>query len=429
VRPQTPRQIAVEILLARRRRHAFIENLLDDALQKYSLKPEDRRFLQELLFGTVRWQLTLDWLISRKTAGKEQKPVVQEILRTALYQIFWLDRVPNYAAVNESVELGKNLASVGEAKFVNALLRGYGREDQSTRALLAEMKVREPSIGHSHPDWLFKRWEQRWGREHAIQLLDWNNSPPPNFARINTLKTTASDLKTRLLAEGVEFKEIKPDWAPADVILQLIKHPPLSQLASFKEGLFYVQDPSTLLAVELLDAQPGEAILDLCSAPGGKTAYIAQKIENRGRVLAQDNDPARLKLVQENCARLGVSCVTTNPDSFPSETAFDRILIDAPCSNTGVMRRRVELRWRINPEEITRLAALQLDLLKRASARLRIGGTLVYSTCSLEREENTTVVREFLDAKQAFRLESERELLPFKDHFDGAYVAKLILAR
>jgi 16S rRNA (cytosine967-C5)-methyltransferase len=426
VRAEKPREIAGRILQSRRARAVFIENLLDDALQKHNLKPEDRRFLQELIFGGVRWQLTLDWLISRKTAGKAQRTIVQDLLRLALYQMFWLDRVPNYAAVNETVEIAKKMASAGEAKFINAVLRAYGREDESTRALLKGLKRREPAIGYSHPEWLVKRWEQRWGGESTIKLLEWNNSAPPNFARVNTLKIGRDELKKRWAGEGVEFREVEFDWLPRGSVVQLLKYPPLAQLASFREGLFYVQDPSTLLAVEMLSLETGEAILDLCSAPGGKTTYIAQKVENRGRILAQDIEPSRLKLVAENCARLGVTCVTTDPKAFPSDATFDRILLDAPCSNTGVMRRRVELRWRVSPEEIARLSRLQLDLLKRAAARLRIGGVLVYSTCSLEREENSAVVREFLSARPGFQLERERELLPFKDGFDGAYVARLV---
>jgi 16S rRNA (cytosine967-C5)-methyltransferase len=225
-------------------------------------------------------------------------------------------------------------------------------------------------------------------------------------------------------------------------------------LPSFQQGWFYVQDPSTLLAVSELDPQPGESVLDLCAAPGGKLAYIAQLMRNEGRILACDNNSARLELLKENCARLGITCVETAllstlaaPSSVPSAEAmlakedrppvlrsaldeggsplFDRILIDAPCSNTGVMRRRVDLRWRLRLEEIHRLQAAQLELLRQAAPRLKPGGTMVYSTCSLEPEENREVIARFLGQAPGFSLERERELLPFTDRVDGAYVARL----
>ena len=204
-------------------------------------------------------------------------------------------------------------------------------------------------------------------------------------------------------------------------------------MRSFKEGLFYIQDPSTLLAVAELDPKPGESILDLCAAPGGKTTFIAQRMQNRGRITAQDVQPERLELIRENYARLGVTCVEASaaPSGVLVNPAkkFDRILVDAPCSNTGVMRRRIDLRWRIQPEEIQRLRTEQLALLTQAAPRLKPGGTLVYSTCSLEPEENSEVVKEFLAAHAQFKLEQERELLPFADAVDGAYVAKLTSTR
>ncbi|MEK7782040.1 MAG: RsmB/NOP family class I SAM-dependent RNA methyltransferase, partial [Verrucomicrobiota bacterium] len=204
-------------------------------------------------------------------------------------------------------------------------------------------------------------------------------------------------------------------------------HPPLTTLESFRQGWFYIQDPSTLLAVRELDPQPGETILDLCAAPGGKATFIAQLMNNEGRIVAHDNVPDRLKLVEENCTRLGVSCVElASPATFNLQpSTFNRVLVDAPCSNTGVLRRRVDLRWRIQPDEITRLRTTQLDLLQKAAARLKPGGTLVYSTCSLEPEENTELVKEFLTTQPGFQRELEHQLLPFVDAVDGAYVAKL----
>jgi 16S rRNA (cytosine967-C5)-methyltransferase len=216
-------------------------------------------------------------------------------------------------------------------------------------------------------------------------------------------------------------------------VFQLESHPPLAGLRSFRDGWFYVQDPSTLLAVSELDPLPAHVVLDLCAAPGGKTTYIAQRMQNRGRITAQDAQEDRLALIRENCTRLGVTCVEASvaPSGVLVNPAkkFDRVLVDAPCSNSGVMRRRVDLRWRIRPEEIERLRGEQLQVLRQAAPRVKPGGTLVYSTCSLEPEENGAVVKEFLAEHPLFKLEKERELLPFVEGVDGAYVAKLVLGK
>jgi len=415
------------------KRHAggagWLENLLEAELAQGALAPPDRALVQELCFGVVRWQAALDWLIARKTAGRTQNILLQILLRLGLYQLFWLDRIPDHAAVHESVQLARELGFGPQAGFVNALLRGCLRERESLEHELATLKDREPHLGCSHPQWLCTRWEQRWGREKLRALLDWNNAPPPVFVRVNTLKATAEMLAQQFETEGVLFTPGTFDWAPPDSVFELRSHPSLASLPSFQQGFFYVQDPSTLLAVRALDPQPGEAVLDLCAAPGGKTTFIAQLMRNEGTVRAQDADKERLKLIRENCERLGVTCVKIGEAAGSLNSGavelFDRILVDAPCSNTGVMRRRVDLRWRIQPAELERLSRVQLELLRQATVLLKPGGTLVYSTCSLEPEENGGVVQEFLAGRKEFHLESDRALIPFADAVDGAYVARL----
>jgi 16S rRNA (cytosine967-C5)-methyltransferase len=424
VRPEKPREIAAH-LLAGRTQGTYIEQALEGALAESRLKSEDRRFLQELVYGVVRWELTLDWLISQRTGSQPQKPLVQNLLRLALYQMFWLDRVPSYAAVNESVEICKQSGLQAQAKFINAVLRGYGRDADQTRRSLNELRTTKPWLGCSHPEWLYRRWEKQWGAQKAVGLMDWNNAPPPTFARVNTLKTDAIRIEERWRAEGVEFEETSFPWTAAKRIYRLLKHPALVTLGSFQEGWFYVQDPSTLLAPSLLTVQKGESVLDVCAAPGGKSTHLAELMQNEGRIVAQDIDPARLRMVAENAARLGASCIETGTELAEGDQ-FDRVLVDAPCSNTGVMRRRIELRWRIKPEEITRLAVVQLQILQGAARRTRAGGVLVYSTCSLEREENQQVVSRFFAANGDFRLDAERELTPMRDGVDGAYCARLV---
>jgi len=421
VTDQKPREIAIRVLRRRRPSGDYVETLLERELARQTLSPPDRALCQELAYGMVRWQSTLDWLIGRKTGGRAQNASLRLLLHLGLYQLFWLQRIPDHAAVHETVELAKRLGFGPRAGFLNAILRGYIREREATREALEALKKTDPAAGYSHPSWLVERWQARWGGGQTAQLLAWNNRPPPMYARLNELKTDAARLAARWQEEGVEFEERQYDWTGPGLVFELRRHPALTSLGSFQDGWFYVQDPSTLLAARQLDPRPGETILDLCAAPGGKTTHIAQRMGGRGRIVARDNQPERLKLLEDNCRRLGAARVETSA----APGAFDRILIDAPCSNTGVLRRRIDARWRVQPAEIARLSREQSALLSRAAPELKPGGTLVYSTCSLEPEENQEVVRRFLEEHPAFKLESERQLLPFIEGVDGAYVAAL----
>lgn len=482
---QNPRQIAARVLSQRLTSSEFTENLLDTALANAQLAPVDRGLCHELVCGVVRWQATLDCLITRKTdPSRELRPALRNLLRLGLYQIFFLDRIPPHAAVHETVELAKSAGYHSQAGMINAVLRAHLREFEQIKKILTDMKISQPALGWSHPGWLVEKWRKHFGDEKTRLLLEWNNTPPKTFARINTLKTDAAKLVTRWREENVEYDFITRDWTGENLAFELKSHPPLNSLGSLRDGWFYLQDPSTLLAPALLGAQSGEIILDMCAAPGGKTTFIAQQMDDEGKIVAEDISPDRLKLIRENCARLGVTCVEVkvseldrpHPSPLPQErelgisasdsssavvvnsapdfaktrqpflplpmgegrgeggqhhisnsTLFDRILVDAPCSNTGVMRRRVDLRWRISAEEMTRLQKTQTDLLQQAATRLKPGGVLVYSTCSLEPEENSELIKKFLEANHNFTLETERQLLPFADGVDGAFVAKLKL--
>jgi len=422
---QKPREIAARVLAQRRTGGDFTETLLERALAGADLSAADRGLCHELVLGIVRWQAALDWLIARKTPGRTQKPGLQELLRLGLYQIFWLDRIPDHAAVHETVEQTRRAGFGAQAGFVNAILRGYLRETEATKRALAELRSTQPALGWSHPEWLVQRWQQRFGEERTQQLLAWNDTPPRTFARVNTLRTDATKLIESWRNEGVDYDFVRHDWCGESLVFELKSHPPLASLESFRQGWFYVQDPSTLLAGRELDPQPGETILDLCAAPGGKATFIAQLMNQTGRLVAHDISPDRLKLIEENCARLGVRWVEPLAAfNFAPET-FDRILVDAPCSNTGVLRRRVDLRWRLRPAEIERLHATQLSLLHQAARYVKRGGIVIYSTCSLEPEENSEVVAKFLAAEPGFKLERERALRPFAEGVDGAYVARL----
>ena len=265
-----------------------------------------------------------------------------------------INELQHHASVHETVEMAKRLGFGPQSGFINAVLRQYIRDKPTVRAALENLKTTEPTIGFSHPLWLVDRWTKRWGVEKTRELLAWNNQPPPTYARLNTLRGSSRQLEQAWENERVTFRPRNFDWTPLGTVYELESHPPLAELPSFQQGLFYIQDPSTLLAPSLMEAERGQKILDFCAAPGGKTTYLAQLIHNEGTIIAQDTE-LRLKLVEENCTRLHVTCVAYDTGL----NDYDAILIDAPCSNTGVMRRRVDLRWRLNESELQPLETNQ----------------------------------------------------------------------
>lgn len=428
MRRQTPREIAARVLRRHEVTGQFAESALEHELGLAPLGPRDRGLAQELVYGAVRWQATLDWLIAQKADRRPPDGSVRALLQLGLYQLFWLNRIPDHAAVFETVELARELVGEGVAAFVNAVLRGFLREYEATRGALEALKRSDPPTGWSHPAWLVRAWTQRWGEEAAQRLLEWNNSPAPTYVRINTLQTRPEKVIEKWrMTENVEYDFGRWDWIPENTVFKLKKHPPLEKLETFRRGAYYIQDPSTLLAVKLLDLQAGDRVLDACAAPGGKTTYIAQVLEDDGEIVAEDMSSSRLELVQANCRRLAVVSVETRLTTSTGQVLpeFDRALVDAPCSNTGVLRRRLDARWRTRPEGLRELASQQLELLTRTANRVRPGGTLVYSTCSLEPDENGAVVEQFLAARPDYRLISQRTLLPHVDGVDGAFAARL----
>ena len=340
----------------------------------------------ELFYGWLRHKLALEFLESQLVT-KLPRPVVSQILQLGLYQLHFM-KVPAHAAVHETVALAKRHANKAEAGFINAVLR------RSDSAALAKAPA---WVRLSHPQWLYER--------HGTAWCEWNNQPPTVYAR------------------GTE------PWP--GVLEPSGLHPLSYRIADpgkffAAPGKYYVQDPSTLVAVDLLDPQPGETVLDMCAAPGGKTTYIAHKMQNRGEIIAADASSSRLGMVGENCRRLGVNIVATiaceSGRCLPARN-FDRVLVDAPCSNTGVLRRRPDLRWRITPGEVERLAKVQRHLLAAAVQLAKSGGVVVYSTCSLEREENEDVIASL--KLPGWKLEAIRKSVPPQDKMDGAFAARL----
>ena len=405
-----PRAVAVRALVEWQRGKTFADEILHAAQANARLSDRDRAFFRELFYGAIRWLAELDFLISRfRDAPLEEE--ARAVLRLGFYQL-WHMRVPAHAVVNESVTLAGRARGV-----VNAVLRRALREERElTRAL-----DRAPqSVRWSHPDFLIDRWVSAFGEDATRALCEWNNQPSAVFVRANGLRTTADELRrsapdARLVAahpSALEVDHLPPEW--------------------LRDGLCYVQDPSTLIACDLLAPQPGETVLDLCAAPGGKTSYLAELMRNEGRIVACDLWESRLVRLRENMERLGVRNVEPlvhdgmRASEQLARASFDRILVDAPCSNTGVIRRRVDVRWRLTDEDFLRMPAQQLALLRRAAELLKPGGTLVYSTCSLEAEENEDVVRSAVAAVPALRLIDQTRTIPFVDGIDGAFAARLM---
>jgi len=421
---QNPREIAAKVLRKWENEPVSAESLLEDMLR--DLVGNNRNLCLELVLGVIRHRAWLDWLIEKKTEGRRQAQLVQILLRLGLYQIFQLDRIPGHAAVNETVDIAKKHDLNSQSGFINAVLRACLREKKVWQKQLAVLRESDPAVGHSHPSWLVRRWADRL--KDYIALLKWNNLPAKIYARRNSLRATAEELEAQWRSEDVTFETVDLNWIKAGTIYRIENSGSPALLPSFLEGKFYIQDPSTLAAVQDLAPQPKENILDLCAAPGGKTTAIAQRMQDEGAILALDIDESRLERLRENSLRLGLNCIqpkALHQIDLKKAGPFDRILVDAPCSNTGVMRRRVDVRWRLNAREIPVLADAQLDLLNRAAPLLKPKGLMVYSTCSIEAEENEEVIERFLQKHRLFKQISCRNITPMKDGVDGAFVAQL----
>lgn len=385
---------------------------------------KDRPFLMEVTYGAVKWMRQLDWLMER-LANREPEPVVRAHLLAALYQVFHMDTVEPYALVDETVEAVKTARGKAGAGFVNAILRRALREKE---ALLKDLEAAPPAIRGSHPDVMVDRWMRLWGPERTESIMAWNNGRPSVTVRIQASRVKPDDLKARWTAEGVSFE---PHPAFPDRCLTLGKGVEVTHLPGWAEGWVTVQDPSTLPAVELLDPQPGMRILDACAAPGGKLSDIVDRAGGAG-VVALDASKARMELVRENLARLGVEGVTVMSGDLARVEVqrklleggpFDRILVDAPCTNTGVLRRRADARWRFEPDSSVRMAKAQDLLLSAAALLLKPGGRVVYSTCSIEPEEDGELVRLWLEKHPGWKTITESIWLPGEHGADGSYAA------
>jgi 16S rRNA (cytosine967-C5)-methyltransferase len=444
----TARSLALEVLLACRRHDAFVQEVLDRALAAHPLPPADRRLATQLAYGVLRRRGTLHALVRpfvhRPAANVE--PWLWDALALGAYQLLLLTHVPPHAALHETVELAAAFGRPGAKGFLNGVLRGVaglvtdeetsapapdalpleqGRYRRLARPMLPEPD-RDPveylAEAFSLPLWLARRWDERYGEEESRRLGFWFAGPAPLTLRVNPLRTGRDDLLRALAGAGLAAE---PGGHPQAVRLR--EPAAVRELPGYAEGWFSVQDESALRVGSALAPRPGEAILDLCAAPGGKATHLAELMGDQGRVTACDADARRLGVVEELARRLGLRSIETFRVSEQEESPcgpFDRALVDVPCSNTGVLGRRPEVRWRLGPEDLRQLVHLQARLLRQAVGRVRPGGVVVYSTCSIEPEENRRVVEAVLGEVPGLVLEADEEAVPGRPA-DGGYWARL----
>lgn len=435
------RGTAIKLLNRIERTDAYLDKLLDAELRSRDLIDPDKALLAEIVHGVVRWQNRLDWVLNGFFHGSFIKAEinVKSALRVALYQILFLDRVPHHAAVNEAVEFIKRIRGEKAANLVNAVLRNIIRSLDAIRypdpsADLAQYLA----VYYSHPIWLVKRWLERFGREETEKLLAADNEIPNLTLRINRLLTEPARLLAILEANQVQFQRS----SFFDHFLSVRSLVGISQLDLFRQGMFTIQDESAALPCVLLDPQPGERIIDMCAAPGGKTALIGELLRNQGQIVAIDKYESKLNLIKGTCDRLGVKNVQyLASDSSEIEIAVaDKIIVDAPCSGLGVLRKKPDIKLKREAEDLPKLRGLQLRLLENATRLLKPGGVLVYSTCTTEPDENEQVVAEFVSRHPEFRIDDANRFIhktfvtpegfvstfPHRHQMDGSFAARLV---
>jgi 16S rRNA (cytosine967-C5)-methyltransferase len=385
---------------------------------------DDRAFVTELVYGIVRRARTLEWLM-KQFVSRESPEFVEAALYVGIYQLCFMDDVEEYAVLNETVEAVKMRRDVQNAAgLVNAVLRKV----QEHRESLLDRLEREPEgVRWSHPEWLMKRWLRQYGARDTRQLCEWNNRPADVIIRIEPRKVDPDTFIKQLLESGIELE--KHPFKCSDCFVTLPRGINVTKLTGWNEGWFTVQDPATSVALDLLAPAPGESVLDACAAPGGKTAAIASRMEGQGELVATDLHEDRLDLLRDTLKRTGWSFVEVLRNDmaggYPDKRMFDAILLDVPCMNTGVLRRRVDARWRCNALRLKSLTGIQWNILSGAAKCVKPGGRIVYSTCSLEPEEGEDLVARWVREHSDLKFIKARKLFPPKSGTDGAYTALL----
>jgi len=416
------------------------EDLLQHLLATYDPERVERALATQLVSGTIKWRNKLDFVIKALShRSRVVSPVVLNILRLSIYQLLFLDRVPAYGATNEAVKLAKKFGDSYQAGYVNAILRRYLREkDDIEFPDIYEDPIKHISVVYSHPAWLVRRWLQRYSEEEVIALALANNRIAPTGLRVNTLRGTSAEVQTMLAEDGVEM--VGASLAGPDHVY-VRGASPVEKLKAHQQGLVQVQDASSTLVGLVLDPEAGAVAIDLCSAPGGKATHVYELMGGKGMILANDVSLPRLLMVRENAARLGHKSLlySVSDGRKPAHRCADFLLIDAPCTGLGVLARRWDLRWTKRENDVARMAAYQKDLLGAAIGIAKPGSVVVYSTCSIEPEENQGVVEAVLKAHKDAKLddigrfvppavvynEGMMQTLPHVHGVDGVFAARL----
>ncbi len=434
------RGIAVKILNRIDRTDAYLDKMLEIELKNSELSGQDKSLLFEIVHGVIRWLGRIDWILTGFHKGQFSKstPDVKNAMRVALYQILFLDRVPDYAAVNEAVTFVKKFQGEKPAGLTNAILRNIIRKKDAINFPDKEEDiVAYLSAYYSHPNWLVRRWIKRYGAEFTEKMLIENNRKPKLSLRVNNLVTSKEEMKK--LLDSVELRYKDGRYVKEFITLYGLTN--ITDWEYFTKGYFSVQDESTGIPCELLDVKPGMKVLDLCAAPGGKTGILADKMKNEGELVAVDKYESRLKILEKNLERMhakNVRTVVVDALEFEEE-GFDRILIDAPCSGLGTLTKKPDIKWKRDQGDIRKLNAVQSDLLRHATKLVKPGGFIVYSTCTIEPEENFEIVKEFLRENPDFTLVNGKDFVddnlvaengcvqtyPHIHGVDGSFAAKL----
>lgn len=413
------REVAFKVLWDILRDDLYSNIALDKALRDEPFSIVDKKFLTMLVHGTLQRYSSLEYEIDQVTKGKVIKPKMKLMLIMSLYQLRYMDKTPSYAIINEAVEYMKNLDGKAGASFTNGVLRTLTRENHKPKVSDFPSYLQYLSVAGNTPMFICKMWNAQYGGEITKEIIKVNLKEAPLTIRINTLKTT----KEKLLNE--EYEEGK--LSPCSLIYKGNKR--ISELEEFKNGEISVQDESGQLVALMLDPKQEDIILDMCAAPGSKTGHIAELMKNKGKIYALDLYEHRIKLLIDGMNRLGVTNVealakdATNLD-FEKEM-FDKVLLDAPCSGLGVVRRKPDILRKITPERIDSIINDQKLLLESANKHLKVGGVLVYSTCTINKNENEKQIAKFIENHPNYQLIEEKVILPYEYNSDGFYIAKL----
>ncbi|MDH3981673.1 MAG: 16S rRNA (cytosine(967)-C(5))-methyltransferase RsmB [Kiritimatiellaceae bacterium] len=386
----------------------------------------DHAFILEVVNGTVRNRQILQWLEDQWLKSEPQL-FFKAVLWVGLYQLLFMDNVEQYAAINETVNAAKGQPNgEGAAKMINAVLRRAQRQKEQ---VFQSLECQPAFVRLSHPKFLMDRWVKQYGEDDAMELAKWNNEPPSTILRI---EQSAIDVDTFM--DKLREAEIEPQMHPysdKEIFLVLPRGVSVRKVPGYEEGWFTIQDPATSVSVDLLAPRPGESVLDACAAPGGKTAMMAGRMRGEGELVAMDLHDDRIDVLKENQKRLNLDWVemakgdARKPQKTFGDRKFDAILLDVPCLNTGVLKRRADARWRIDNERMADIARLQSEILTACSALLKEKGRIVYSTCSLEAEENEDLVARWLRDNPDFRLVKTSKAFPPDSGTDGAFAALL----